>query len=192
MSNEETIINYDNPYILSALRRKKENPNLQELCFRQIVKDMEIDLNILKARISKEQGIWRIYRSVNRRDLNKAFKHFQHKLIDGIDPWGLESEWKSSLCQTENKAEKKFLIDIDNNPDQYEIDSIKNYIVKNKGIILEENRTPNGYHIITIPFDSRDIYGESEHRRLNSFTNLEIKKDALFFLEIVDNSNMNL
>lgn len=162
-------------YILAAIRRNKDNNNLsgKELCIRHIIKD-EKDINILKYKASVIGfGVWRIYRTVNKRDFIRAKKALIHYLIDNEEKYFIESIWKTILLKPENKAENKFLLDIDADYEKYK--SVIEYLIKSNIDILEENKTPNGFHIITNGFDTREI--------INKFDFLEIKKDALFFIE---------
>jgi len=89
-----------NTYILEAIRRNKDNPELsgKELCVRQIVKDHKIDLLILKNKASLlGDGVWRIYRTVNLRDVKKAHTDLVHFLIDNPEKTHIDSIWKSIL-----------------------------------------------------------------------------------------------
>jgi hypothetical protein len=117
-------------FILEGIRRKKDNPdsNKKEICFRHIsagTENLEKDIELLKSRIklSGEPGVWRIYRTVNKRDVVKAKRAFVHQLIDIDDQGVFEKDeqgndfvstlWKTVLCQPENKAERNFLVDVD-------------------------------------------------------------------------------
>ena len=51
MNNRERDDLVESLHMYIALRRKKENRELQELCFRQIIKHGESDLNMLREKI---------------------------------------------------------------------------------------------------------------------------------------------
>jgi len=163
-------------YILEAIRRKKdpENEGLKEFCVRHICLDIVRDLAILKAKISNEAGVFRIYRTVNYRDPIKAINLLQHKLIDGIEnPENLESVWRTCLAQPECKAENLFLIDIDSK-DLTNEECLT--VLQMNGIKVHEYcLTPNGYHFIVDKFDTTIEL---------PLVDYEVKKDALFFLQM--------
>lgn len=163
-------------HLYIALRRKKENPDLPALYFRQIIFNDEVDLKALKVRIDAEEGVWRIHKTVNKRDCKKAAKLLLHKLID--DPelaTRIPSLWKTCLMQPKAKGDRMFLIDLDN----------KNILQARRvtktletiGIDFDSigiKQTPNGFHMILPAFDSRV---------LSDFKDVTILKDGYVFLE---------
>ena len=174
-------------YMLVALRRvsesKNENVGLSKKVIRRLVKpdeDYHIVAKQLADELSKEEGYWRIYRSVNRRDLNKAVKSLQIELINRGDEIAdrVDSVWKSIIMKPENKAERLFLIDIDTK-DTSIVTNIINLLCDKNVSIEEDNETPNGYHLITKPFNPQ---------LLKDFDDVEIKKDALLYLNSVNYS----
>lgn len=170
----KTQDNYQNEtvHLFLALRRKKENPELSSLCFREIIEHEETDLERLKLRCRTEGGIWRIHQTVNHRSISKATKILQHRLIDEPSiTTKLVSFWKTCLLQKESKATKNFLLDVDS-----ELAYIKTKeIIKNLDCTLYEVKTPNGYHIITKPFDTRLI---------SNVEDVSVQKDGYVFLEL--------
>jgi len=166
------------PYMVYALRRvskaKNENVGLKELAFKRLCTDNDIDstLSILKEIIGCKEGVWRFYRSVNRRSLKKAFTELQVELIRNPASLYVDSIWKSVLSKDVCKAERKFLVDIDTSDFSY-IGRVERYVL-GKTNILEISKTPNGYHIVVEKFDTREL--------LEKFDKVEIKKDALFYL----------
>jgi hypothetical protein len=82
--------------------------------------------------------------------------------------------------QPHNKAERKFLLDID---DKDSIDVVKTILEIAKIEILDFIETPNGYHIVTFPFDRRILP-----------KCVDVKPDALKFKEmyIVKGENSEL
>lgn len=173
-------------HIYEAIQRKKENPGMVgERCIREVCWDGDELRSIvrLKAKTSNEPGTWRIYRTVNRRDVRKAQIELAKTLIDivaGINDTTktVETLWKNVLSQPRNKSERLFLIDVDDA-------SLANKVVQiiravAKAIIIDESATPNGYHIVTTPFDPRLLL---DNLTKEEAVNVEIKKDALFFIE---------
>lgn len=173
-------------YMLSALRRRKDpgNEYLTSKCHKTLIrKDNVLAYEYAYDRIKRlcDTGTWRIYRSVNKRDLIKGMKMLQVELINRGEEiaYKIDQVWKSILMKPECKAERKFLIDIDTRdiPPQY----IKAKYLKDVKI-HESNKTPNGYHMVTDPFDSRGILsdlGES----------IEIKRDALLYMNTISRQN---
>jgi len=153
-----------NVHVLSLMFRKKDNPNSDKdkYIFREVynVGDyvMRRDKIEKLKQISKVcAGTWRIYESINERDVEKAKVMLMHKLIDNaIDVSKIDSEWKSILQKHECRGDKKFLLDLDNCTisDKY---NVMTYLKDNDVIIHETYDTVNGFHIITDKFDVRGM-----------------------------------
>ena len=171
-----------------AIRRKKENPNLKEHTIRHIIRDYDKDLNLIKTMIKNNNGIYRIYKTVNSRNTSLAWKEFQHKSIENPEIYDrLESEWKTALLQTKCKAENKLLIDIDTkNPDIF----LKVCDLIGRDNITHISETPNGYHIVCHRVDVREV--EKYNLELkNDKDVIEVKRDALLFIEIAEGYKIN-
>jgi len=173
-------------YMYIALFRKKENDKKKVdgfdknhngvPCIREVGRYHEEQvINKLKSAISNFKGTWRIYKSVNERDFDKAYIKLQIDMIKGeVPPEKIDSKWKSILMSPKNKLGRgKWLIDID---DKDMLDTIMDYLEENDIEVIDCFDTPNGYGIITNPFDSREF----------NFPNVDIKKDALKFLERIE------
>lgn len=157
----------DRVHVFLAIRRNKCNPGQtqkDELCFREVMPatfpvDTEIDfiqqektLKNLKARL--EPGSWRIYKTVNTRDVNKTYKIFQIMMIEYGESWiyRIDHLWKKCLCKPDARAEKKFLLDIDStSPDV--LREVNNFLILNKIKHGFNQPTPNGYHKVTDAFN---------------------------------------
>jgi hypothetical protein len=118
---------------------------------------------------------YRIYSSVNARDLQKAIHEFKRRQLE--NDFARREEFESFYVDVKNRffsclmnpncrAENNFLIDCDT-PEEYEYAQLQ---FMNSGLILLEYKTKNGRHIITKPFNPND-YG-----------NMQIKKDDLMFI----------
>jgi hypothetical protein len=163
-------------HVYFAVKRNKDNKpeHHGHSSVREICSDNEPQtIRRLKASIT-EPGIWRIYRSVNSRDVKKAELELVKTLIDRMalplstSPLPLISLWKTILMQPHNKAEKKFLIDIDS-------EDALTPVLSNPVIEIERQvRTPNGYHLVCKPFDVRILEG---------IQNASIQKDGLLFID---------
>jgi hypothetical protein len=179
MNDKERVEKTDRLHILMGCRRPKDNPGMQNLTYRQIIRDYDTDLKILKTKIGDQPGIWRIYHTVNARDVKKALKLLQHKLIDEpeIIDYRIDSAWKKALLKPTCKAEKNFLIDIDTKDKKTEVEVV-NAILRDGKTPRLRVETPNGIHLVYEKFDTRLIEGIKD---------VEFKRDAYYFVEIFEN-----
>ena len=181
----EKIPESETCHIYLALRRNKENPNMDDdkpKVMRRVIRDVMFDLEILRSNCKAVGGVWRIYQTVNARSFEKANKIFQHKLIDDIDKYyyRLDSLWKTCLLQKKSRAEKYFLIDLDN---EYEYWHIKRWLERNKIILYRDFPTPNGYHFITQPFNRNEF--ELEFPKQIYSEQISISVDGYWFVEMI-------
>ena len=181
-------------HVYCAIKRKKENIPEHLINGPVVIRESDIHedtISLLKESTKKYPGIWRIYKSVNKRDVKKSELELVKTLIDKHRTSARQGDlkpvprlWKTILMQPRNKAERKYLIDIDN---VAIIDSVKeiltNYINdynngQNKQLMnsFDTIKTPNGYHIIIEPFDVRILNHFSEK-------DCSINKDGLLFIE---------
>ena len=123
---------------------------------------------------TSHQG-YRIYSSVNERNITKAIHEFKRRQLE--TDYGNMHELHSFYCDIKNRffsclmnpncrAQNNFLIDCDTE-EEYEHAKLQ---LRNSGLIVMEYKTKNGMHIITRPFNPND-YG-----------NMQIKKDELMFI----------
>ena len=176
----EKILVSDTCHMFLCLQRNKDNKEVEyPTVYRQIIRDYDKDLNIMRAKIKTRTGIWRIYRTVNKRSFEKANKLFRHRLIDDLEDYyyRLDSLWKTCLLQKSSRAEKRFHIDVDDRKLGLKVAS---YIL-NKDIEVFEKpvETPNGWHFITEPFDRREIE--------EKFKDVEVSTDGYVFVEMIEN-----
>ena len=107
-------MNNNTVYMFEALRRTKDNPGLPHRCIRYVHPTTFAPVQILKNLVGNQEGVWRIYRSVNERDINKAKKWLLHKLIDTHEmDHKIDSLWYTVLMQPENRKGRSFLVDVD-------------------------------------------------------------------------------
>lgn len=165
-------------HMFVLLRRNKENLDLPGKCIKHVSED---DLNPLAQIEYLEKlaliqgGVWRLYRSVNKRDFIKAREILLIYMIryptDHLDSIG--SKWKSILMMRECRATKNWLLDIDTTKTQV-LNDIFNFLRVNEVKVLRHEQTPNGHHIVTEGFDTREF----------NFPDVSIKKDDLLFLKL--------
>jgi hypothetical protein len=161
-------------HLFIALRRRKDNPDGKELCFRQIIVDPVADLSCIYGRIHSIPGIWRVHKTINARDTEIASKILFKKYID--DPsiaCRLVSEYKTALMKPEAKAERNILLDIDTK-DTTVIKDLLGELDEHNVEKLRSRETPNGFHIVCEKFDTRIVEG---------FPDLTLQRDGYVFID---------
>lgn len=170
-------------YVYEAIKRTKENSNIEgPRIIREVLYAHQTEEQVitkLKKAITEFPGVWRIYRTVNKRNYDKARLELAHTLFDQlINPEGTsnknpESLWKDILLQPRNKSERLFLLDIDTKDN-----SVLLKLLTNPQLIVRYKvETPNGYHLICEPFNPELI---------QNIEQVEVKKDALVYIETVE------
>lgn len=182
MNNKERYSKIEPIHLFIAIRRKKDQDEskkdqLQELCFRQIIRDRILDYEILRKKIEPYEGVWRIYKTVNGRRLEPARKFLMKALIEKPErhEHKIDSLWKTALLQKGSRYEKKFLIDIDKLMKE---NDVRNLMGSLSVEIEQIRKTPNGWHVVTNELDSRDF---------EDVEDIEIKRDGLIFIEKIFN-----
>ncbi len=162
------------------LRRNKdgEEGNAQRKAIKRISRSTEewraLVCELRDIQQSTHQG-YRIYSSVNSRDISKAIHEFKRRQLE--TDYGNVYEFHSFYCDIKNRffsclmnpncrSTSHFLIDCDT-PEEYEHAMLQ---LRGSGLIMFQYPTKNGMHIITQPFNPSD-YG-----------NMQIKKDELMFI----------
>ena len=156
MANHE-LREYTNSLdILMALSRTKDNQKTR--CIRVVAKNYERDLEFLEAKVKLIGGKWRIHKTVNQRDTEKARIWLLKKLIDFPEGRGfIDSLWRTALLQNACiYGNKKFLLDVDTKDTQKLVD-LEEVIDNSSGIVIERIETENGWHFITKGFDTRKV-----------------------------------
>lgn len=153
MSNHEEKTPIDSVDVLMALSRTKDGQ--ESGCMRVVAKDYDLDLAILELRCRHAGGKWRIHKTVNRRDTEKARVTLLHKLIDYPEGRGfIDSLWRTALLQSNCVyGEKKFMLDVDTK-DPEKLAQVRVLVGEN---LLQEVETENGFHFITRPHDTRAV-----------------------------------
>jgi hypothetical protein len=155
-NNREERIYKDSVHLFLALYRTGTAKDKK--CIRHVIKYNEIDeLRILEAKLKAVGGEWRIHRTVNARNVEKARKILLKRLIDHPEKASyVDSEWRTALLDRECKVTNYFMLDVDKN-DRDSIAKAHTVIGESNGHIIESHMSPNGIHIITEPFDTRKI-----------------------------------
>lgn len=188
-------------YILSAMARPKENESITHgsiPMFREIITNTDAirrkyaRLQAMAQNYTPEEGgelDFRLYITANARDIQKSFFIFQRTLIEFSKNIAegheesrekikrLDKEWESTLQTDGNKDDNLFIIDIDST-DTALFTEIADALDRETDI-LTATETPNGYHILTQPFNYPNFEPFTENE------NIEIKTDGLTFLRML-------
>jgi hypothetical protein len=158
-----------------AISRRKFNEDVtngQENVHRRIVSsEEEVEYNIkhLYSMMQQNDLKYRLYLTVNPRSLRSAFFQFQSKLASMSEELfngdngtmtrieRLGSEWKSTLHDPSNRVTKNFQFDVDGS--KKECEDLLELLNFNTEVLLTRE-TPNGYHIVTEPFNYTELSGE--------------------------------
>lgn len=175
-------------HMLMAIARTKENDDIDnEIVFREFARNeltLERKYKKLKtlANNYRDNTTWRIYISANPRDAKKAHWNF----LDRIQHWlrqesnghtdnkceRMDSYWYSELQKPESSSKSGFIFDIDGDENDYR--KMKELL---DDYIIHETETPNGWHILTEPFNYTEIETDAEY---------ELKKDDMLFVEKIE------
>ena len=154
-NNREKRIYKENVNLYLAIMR--EGTAKDKKCLRQVIKEPKLDLEILEAKCKVFGGNWRIYKTVNSRDCEKARKYLLKYLIDNPDHAStIDTEWRTALLQRECRATDYFMFDVDTE-DKEKIELFEFVLEKSQGIMLYKIKSPKGYHYITEKFDTRQL-----------------------------------
>ena len=172
MNDKERYENLEVCHLYLAIKRKKDNEGKQgKKIFRQI-KYGDMSLELIRHKCRLEGGTWRIYQTVNKRDMKKALHNFRHILLD-TQKTAIESLWRKELLQVQNRADRFYMLDVDTK-DEVKLDAISSIV---EGNVIARYDSPNGKHIIIKPMDVR------------LFSNLDyvtVLKDGYFFVELIE------
>ena len=157
-------------YILWAKARKKENDELThstELIHRRVIEsadEIEYNYKLLRSMLTAHPGYeWRIYVTVNARDLLSAYFNYRNRMnewsediVRGHEPSAdkisrVDSEWRSTVHNPSNKDDQYFQFDVD----EVSKDEIRMFCDELGEHTTTElvRETPNGYHVISEPFN---------------------------------------
>lgn len=154
-NNREKRIYQETVHLYLALMR--EGTAKDKKCIRHVIKDDQLDLQMLEAKCLALGGVWRIHKTVNARDCEKARKILLKMLIDHPEKASvIDSEWRTALMQKECRATNYFMLDIDTQ-EMDKLHPLYNLIEKSGGKVLQTIQSPKGFHYITEPFDTREV-----------------------------------
>jgi hypothetical protein len=187
-------------YLLAVMARPKENASVSHNdtpMFREIVtREEKIKQKVSKLRAvargyeasEGEEFVYRLYGSVNARDVRKSMFQFQKEILDyeknivsghtesAEKVKRLDKEWESVLQRDGNKEDQYFVIDVDEaSRDAYECVLSK---VEALTEVVFSLKTPNGFHIIVEPFNYTELDAGD--------VDVEVKTDNFMFLRLLE------
>lgn len=155
-SNREKRVYAKSVHLFMALQRepKKGNKN----CFRTVIKDEELDLKMMEAKCKVFGGKWRIHKTVNERDIEKArIWLIKHLLDNPKNASFVDSCWRTALLQKECiYGTQKWMLDVDTK-DVKKIQDFHEVLNETGAKVYLQKETPNGFHYIIAPMDTRKI-----------------------------------
>ena len=183
---------FDNPeevWMLKGVSRSKDNKEGFHRFMRRLVivkpDDIEACYNDIKLMGSHKDTEYRMYISLNSRNVIKGMFQFQKKLLDishgvarGLEDMKLQttklaSVWKTELEQNGCRGTKRFLLDVDSQ-DKLLLDRV----LKNIGSRIHVVRpTVSGYAVVIDACDMRDFYKEFKGEPI------DVQKDSMVFVE---------
>lgn len=182
----------DRVYILMAIARSKEHEEHSsntEPVIREVVKEkseLEPKIDQLDHAVSRFDSKFRLYISANARNTMDALFHLRGDMDDwlkmrlegneGIKKKfkNIDSEFKSVLQKPSCKDETNFIFDLDEvsetDANQFE------EILEEFTDVRMVRETPNGFHIVTEPFNYNELETDIEY---------ELKTDGMIYLTYI-------
>ena len=181
-------------WILTGISRAKDNPQSYHDYLMRLVLTKPEDILECYERIHKETTQWntvyRMYVSLNARDVVKTLFSFQRKLSEigyGLSRGqndalqlskSVGSLWKTELAQNGNRATKRILFDIDT-LDPEKIGLVISYLTALAATIRAWRSTPSGCHIVIDACDTRGFMDFCKEKDVP----IDLQRDSMVFVE---------
>lgn len=176
-------------WILTGISRNKDNTPESKSFLRRLVlvkpDDVQTCYQEIKTLTNDANTIYRMYVSLNSRNVINALFNMQKKLIEigmGLakgqdDALQLSKKvgslWKTELAQKSCRGTKRFLIDFDSQ-DKVELEGVLAWCEDHTEIIALRE-TVTGYHIVINACDTRDLLKRHKH--------IDLQRDSMVFIE---------
>ena len=187
---------FDNPneiWMLKGITRHKDNEGDFHRFMRRLVitkpEDIEMCRKDIRRMGNKEGTMYRIYVSLNSRDVLKGMFQFQKKLLDishgvarGLEDCisqtnRLASVWKTQLEQKGCRGTKRILLDVDS-ADEGLLGRIVDYLTfKMDTKIYTLRSTVSGYAVVIEACDTRGFLKEFKSEEV------DMQRDSMVFVE---------
>ena len=178
-------------YLLLALARSKENDEVDgPSAISKIVReagDLEPAVAELDHAASRFDATYRLYLTVNARNTQRALFALRRSMDDWLEARlngstdvlrkfaRIDGEFKSTLQSDGCRDETHFLFDLDD-ATATEADVLESELRERTTVRLRR-RTPNGFHLVTDPFD---------YTTFDTAVEYELKTDGLVFVASLD------
>jgi len=193
--------NFSNPnwvWMLKGISRNKDNDKSGVRFIRRLVVAKPEDIETCRADILKMANdpdtTYRLYVSLNSRDVVKGLFNFQKKMIDigmglaqGLDDHlqmskKIGSIWKTELEQRSCRGTKRFLFDLDED-DNLMASAVAAYLETKVGTTIHLIRhTVSGYHIVFDACDTRGLHPFCKEQGIPMDKNT-LQRDSMVFVE---------
>tara|TARA_R110000824_G_C15197540_1_gene675397 strand:+ start:1515 stop:2141 length:627 start_codon:yes stop_codon:yes gene_type:complete len=188
---------FSNPnwvWVIKGLTRNKDNYGMGErFMHRRIItkpEDFETSIKEIRMLATDPDTFYRLYVSLNARDVVKGLFQFQKKMIDigqglanGYDDHlamskKIGSIWKTELEQSNCRGTKRFLLDIDN-ADEIQATPALEYLTNAKIKVHAYIPTVSGVHVVFDAFDTRGLLTYCKEQGLE----VDLKRDSMVYLD---------
>ncbi len=184
-------------WVMKGISRNKDNPgnpNMHKFLRRMILtkpEDIETCYEDIHLMAKDAETIYRIYISLNSRDVIDAAFQFQKKLVDITQGLAkgredalvlskkIGSIWKTELEQKHARGTKRFLLDIDENNEMIVWNLRQHIEVHMDTTISAFRKTPNGYAIVFDACDTRMLTKLIGKDGINA----DLQRDSMLFVE---------
>ena len=180
-------------WVLTGIVRNKDNKITTDWdrWMRRLIIRSQDDIvpcyNDIKAMGNIKGVNYRMYVSLNARDVTKTFFHFQQTLLQtsydlcrGLEQIQdqikrMDSIWKTELLQNNNRATKRFLLDVDA-VDALLVSDIQTYL-ESITKVHAVRATLAGYHIVFEACDTRGLMEKFKGAPI------DLQRDSLLYVE---------
>lgn len=179
-------------WMLKGVSRAKDNEQGFDRFMRRLVMvnedDVESCYNDIKRMGNVEGTSYRVYVSLNSRNVIKGMFSFQKKLLDishgvarGLDDMKkqtvkLASVWKTVLEQRDCRGTKRILLDVDDNNIDL-LDDVVGFFVDRDVNVYVARPTVSGYAVVVDACDLREYYDKFKDEEI------DVQKDSMVFVE---------
>lgn len=188
---------FDEPdwlWIITGLSRNKDNSDGSHKFLRRMTVANHQDIDDVYTELHRlcywDNTTYRMYVSLNARNSTKAFFNYQKKLMDvavGLaqgreDSFNLSKKagslWKTELAQTQNRATKRVLLDVDT-MDTRKIQLVKAQLLADRAVFRADHQTPNGHVFVVDAYDTRGLIDFAKREEIL----LDLQRDSMVFVE---------
>jgi hypothetical protein len=194
MKNYCDFTNPHHVWIMTGMSRNKDNNGQGERFLRRLIVHKEQDIETCQNDILRNacdlNTIYRLYISLNSRDVVNSCFTFQKKLIDislGLakgheDALVLSTKigsiWKTELAQKCNRGTKRILLDVDNCQNRDKIQKILDYLFPLTTIHCAQP-TVSGYAIVFNACDTRGLMLHCKELNIEA----DLQRDSIVFVD---------